>query len=155
MIGAIVGMVLATGTAQATPKGLALGLQLGEPLAATVAYRWNDEMTARLSQGWSFGQQRFHMSADYLYTVTEIESDESMGLSYPVYVGAGLRLRAFGTLSTPSEERGNFGFRFPIGAAVSPDHIPLEVYFEMAPVWVVAPISHGGFDGGIGGRLFF
>ena len=155
MIGAALGLMVVLGSAQAVPRGLALGVQLGEPVAATVAYRWNEEMTVQLAQGWSFGQKRFHMSADYLYTVTEIESDEGMGLSYPVYVGAGLRLRAFGSNAPASEDRGNFGFRFPIGAAVSPDHIPLEVYFEMAPVWVVTPISHGGFDGGIGGRLFF
>ena len=155
MIGAAAGLMFAMSAAHAVPRGLAMGVQLGEPVAATVAYRWNEDMTVQLAQGWSFGQQRFHMSADYLYTFTEIDSDESMGLSYPVYVGAGLRLRAFGTPSSASEERGNFGFRFPIGAAVSPDHIPMEVYFEMAPVWVVAPISHGGFDGGIGGRLFF
>jgi hypothetical protein len=155
MIGVALGLLFTTGTAHAVPQGLAVGAQLGEPVAATAAYRWNEEMTVQLAQGWSFGQKRFHMSLDYLYTFAEIDADEGMGLSYPVYVGAGLRLRAFGTSDSASEERGNFGFRFPIGAAVSPDHIPVEVYFEMAPVWVVAPISHGGFDGGIGGRLFF
>jgi len=148
-------LLLSLGSAQAVPRGLAVGGQLGEPVAVTVAYRWTEEMTVQLAQGWSFGQQRFHMGVDYLYTFAEIAAEDGMGLSYPVYVGGGLRLRAFGTSSPASEERGNFGFRFPIGAAVSPDHIPIEVYFEMAPVWVVAPISHGGFDGGIGGRIFF
>ena len=155
MIASVLSLWLSMSPAHGSPRGLAVGAQLGEPVAATVAYRWQDDMTVQLAQGWSFGQQRFHMSLDYLYTFAEIASDDGMGLSYPVYVGGGLRLRAFGSSSPASEERGNFGFRFPVGAAVSPDQIPIEVYFEMAPVWVVSPISHGGFDGGIGGRLFF
>jgi len=155
MNSAVLVFLLSMGSADAAPQGLAVGAQLGEPVSATLAYRWNDEMTVQLAQGWSFGQKRFHMGLDYLYTFTEIDADEGMGLSYPVYFGAGLRLRAFGSSDSPSEEPGSFGFRFPVGAAVSPDHVPIEVYFEMAPVWVVAPTSRGGFDGGIGGRLFF
>mgnify|MGYP007063361004 CR=1 FL=1 len=153
MILTLIGMVI--GAAHAAPRGLAVGAQLGEPVAATIAYRWTPDMTVQLSQGWSFGQKRMHTSLDYLYTFAEIPADEGMGLRYPVYVGAGLRLRAFGGGNSPSDDPQNFGLRFPVGAAVSPDHIPIEVYFEMAPVWVMAPRSQGGFDGGIGGRLFF
>ncbi len=142
------------GVAIATPRGLAVGAQLGEPVALSLAYRLNDQMTIQLAQGWSFGQKRMHTGLDYLYTFSEIPSDDGMGLSYPVYVGAGLRLRAFGG-GSPSDDPQDFGLRFPIGAVAAPDHIPMEVYFEMAPVWVVAPRSRGGFDGGIGGRLFF
>ena len=143
------------GLSVAAPRGLGVGAQLGEPVSVSLAYRWNDEMTVQLAQGWSFGQKRMHMGLDYLYTFSEIPSDDGMGMRYPVYVGAGLRLRAFGSGGSPSDDPQDFGFRFPIGAVAAPDHIPMEVYFEMAPVWVVAPRSRGGFDGGIGGRLFF
>ena len=153
MMSLLVGVLV--GVSIAAPRGLSVGAQLGEPVAVSVAYRWTDEMTVQLSQGWSFGQQRMHTGLDYLYTFTEIPSDDGMGLRYPVYAGLGLRLRAFGRSNTASEYPQDFGFRFPIGAAVSPEHIPMEVYFEMAPVWVVSPRSRGGFDGGIGGRLFF
>ena len=153
MILAFFGLVLCA--ANAAPSGLALGAQLGEPVAATVSYRWHPSMTVHLSQGWSFGQKRMHTSVDYQYTVTEIPAEDGMGLSYPVYIGTGLRIRAFGSGGSAGTDTQSFGFRFPIGAAVSPNHIPLEVYFEMAPVWIVAPSSRGGFDGGIGGRLFF
>ena len=56
--------------------------------------------------------------------------------------------------TTAGQERGNVGLRFPFGVSVEPDHLPLEVYFEIAPVWVMSPVSHGGFDGGIGIRFF-
>ena len=155
MILTLLSLLLSSSVLAAAPLGLAVGAQLGEPVAVTLGYRWTDDMTVQLAQGWSFGQKRMHIGLDYQYTFAEIPSDDGMGLRYPVYVGAGLRLRAFGSGGSVSDDPQSFGFRFPVGAAVSPDHIPLEVYFEMAPVWVISPRSHGGFDGGIGGRLFF
>lgn len=135
--------------------GLGVGLALGEPVSTTIAYRIDEVQTVQTVQGWSFGQKRMHMGIDYLYTVTEITSDETMGLRYPVSIGLGLRGRMFGSGTVAAQERGSFGLRVPFCVGVEPDSFPLEVYFEMAPVWVVAPISHGGFDGGIGGRVFF
>jgi len=144
-----------SGAAEARAKGIGVGVLLGEPVASTLMVRWTDKQAVQMVTGWSFGQQRMHLGADYLYTFTEIESDDAMGLRYPVYVGIGLRLRMLGDDTTAGQERGKFGFRFPFGVSVEPDHLPLEVYFEMAPVWVMSPVSHGGFDGGIGVRLFF
>lgn len=141
--------------AHARATGLGVGVELGEPVALTVAYRPDDRQAVQWIQGWSFGQKRMHVGLDYLYEVSEITSDESMGLRYPVSVGVGLRGRMFGSGTVAAEERGSFGIRFPLSVGVEPESFPLEVYFEMAPVWVIAPISHGGFDGGIGGRLFF
>ena len=152
---AVLHIVMASAALAAPPVGLAAGAQLGEPVAVTLGYRWTEDMMVQLAQGWSFGQRRMHIGLDYQYTLTELPSDDGMGLRYPVYVGTGLRFRAFGSGNSVSDDPQNFGLRFPIGAAVAPDHFPLEVYFEMAPVWVIAPRSHGGFDGGIGGRLFF
>ncbi len=143
------------GLAHGRAAGLGVGLLLGEPVAFSVAYRLDERQSIQMVQGWSFGQKRMHTGVDYLYTPTEIPADETLGLRYPVYVGIGLRTRLFGPSTVAAQERGNFGFRFPVGVGVEPDNFPLEVYFEMAPVWVVAPTSHGGFDGAIGARLYF
>ena len=136
-------------------QGLGVGVALGEPVSLSVSYRSDEKQTVQFLQGWSFGQKRMHMSVDYLYTISEITSDDTLGLKYPVSIGVGLRGRMFGSDTVAAEERGVVGFRFPFSVGVEPESFPLEVYFEMAPVWVVAPISHGGFDGGIGGRVFF
>jgi len=141
--------------AEGRAMGLGVGVLLGEPVALSIAYRPDERQSFQLVQGWSFGQKRMHAGIDYLFTATEIPADETLGLSYPVYVGIGLRGRFFGTSTVAAQERGNFGFRFPVGVGVEPEELPLEVYFEMAPVWVIAPISHGGFDGEIGARLYF
>ncbi len=152
---ALAALALGSGPAHGRAQGLGLGLELGEPVSVTVAYRPDDRQAYQFLQGWSFGQKRMHMGLDYLYRVSEITSDDTMGLRYPVSIGAGLRGRMFGSGTTPAQERGSFGLRFPVSVGVEPDDFPLEVYFEMAPVWVIAPTSRGGFDGGIGGRLFF
>ncbi len=149
------GLILTARTAAAERAGgVGVGALLGEPVAATAMLRWNEREAIQGVVGWSFGQKRMHVGADYLYTATEIEADDRMGLRYPVYVGAGLRVRMLGEDTTAGKERGNVGLRFPFGVSVEPDHLPLEVYFEMAPVWVMIPVSHGGFDGGIGLRVF-
>ncbi len=151
-------LVVATlmpGLAHGRVVGLGVGVLLGEPVSLSVAYRPDERQSIQLVQGWSFGQKRMHTGIDYLYTSTEIPADETLGLRYPVYVGVGLRARLFGSSTVAAQERGNFGFRFPVGVGVEPDNLPMEVYFEMAPVWVLMPTSHGGFDGAIGARLYF
>ena len=147
--------LLASARVDARAKGIGAGVVLGEPIASTLMYRWADQHSVQVLAGWSFGQKRMHLGADYLFIPTEIESDDSMGLRYPVYVGLGLRMRLLGENTTAGQERGKVGLRFPFGVSVEPQDLPFEVYFEMAPVWVMAPVSHGGFDGGIGVRVFF
>ncbi len=147
--------LLITNVASGRSQGLGAGVILGEPIASTLIYRWSDTHAVQVLAGWSFGQRRLHLGGDYLFTPTEIESDDNMGLRYPVYVGLGFRMRLMGEDTTAGRERGKLGVRFPFGVVVEPQDMPMEVYFEMAPVWVVAPVSHGGFDGGIGVRLFF
>jgi len=146
--------VLASDVAEARTKGMGAGVILGEPIAGTLLYRWSDRQAVQFMTGWSFGQKRLHLGGDYLFIPTEIEADDNMGLRYPVYVGVGLRVRLMGEDTTAGRERGKVGLRFPFGIAVEPEELPLEVYFEMAPVWVMTPVSHGGFDGGIGLRVF-
>ncbi len=146
--------LLISTSAEARAKGFGAGVILGEPIAGTLLYRWSDRQAVQFLSGWSFGQKRLHLGGDYLFIPTEIEADDNMGLRYPVYVGVGLRMRLMGEDTTAGRERGKFGLRFPFGIAVEPEELPIEVYFEMAPVWVMAPVSHGGFDGGIGLRVF-
>ena len=105
--------------AAASPSALAaraqggVGALLGEPVAGTVMVRWDEKQAVQGLMGWSFGQQRMHVGADYLYTATEIDLDDHMGLRYLVYVGIGLRLRLMGEDTTAGQERGMSGFDFP------------------------------------------
>ena len=79
---------------------------------------------------------------------------DQMGLTYPVYLGLGLRVRLGGPQTPAHEDRSSFGIRFPMGVAIIPEQFPLEVFFEVAPILLVSPSTRGGFDGGLGARVY-
>jgi hypothetical protein len=152
--GIALGLLLGT-SAQARAPGLGAGLALGEPVAITAAYRLDDKMAAQGLLGWSFGQRQVHLSADAVYDLIEIPSEEAMGFSYPVYLGGGLRLRMGHPKGAPNRPGATLGLRLPIGVGVIPDASPVEVFFEIVPVLVFLPIVEGGVDATLGGRLYF
>jgi hypothetical protein len=143
------------GSAHARAPGLGLGLTLGEPVGTTASYRVNDRAAVQGQLGWSFGQRQVHFSVDGIYDVLEIPSDESMGFAYPLYLGAGLRLRAGHPKGAPDRPGATLGLRLPVGVGVIPDASPLEVFFELVPVLVIVPYVTGGVDAVLGGRVVF
>ena len=50
MIAALFGLLFSSSALGARPMGLAVGAQLGEPVAVTLGYRWTDDMTVQLAQ---------------------------------------------------------------------------------------------------------
>ena len=147
--------LLLMGSAHARTPGLGAGMTLGEPVGITAAYRVDERLAAQGLLGWSFGQRQLQISADAIYDLLEIPSDDAMGFSYPVYVGAGLRVRAGHPKGAPSRPGATLGFRIPLGVGVIPDASPVEVFFEIVPVIVVAPEVDGGVDAALGGRFYF
>ena len=139
--------LLLAGTAQARSPGLGAGLALGEPVGVTAAYRVDDKLAGHGLLGWSFGLRQLHLSADAVYDLMEIPSDEAMGFSYPVYLGGGLRIRAGHPRGAPNRPGATLGFRLPLGVRLVPDASPVEVFFEIVPVLVVLPVGDGGVDG--------
>ena len=154
LLGALLGLVVA-GPAYGRAQGLGAGLALGEPVAVTAAYRIDDKLSGQALLGWSFGQRQLHLSADAVYDLFEIPSDEAMGFSYPIYMGGGLRLRSGHPEGAPNRPGATLGLRFPLGVGVVPDASPVEVFFEIVPVMVFVPTLEGGVDAAFGGRYFF
>jgi hypothetical protein len=143
------------GAAHARAPGLGLGLTLGEPVGVTASYRLDDRVAVQGQLGWSFGQRQAHMSIDGIFDVLEIPSDDAMGFTYPIYMGAGLRLRAGHPKGAPGRPGATLGLRLPVGVGVIPDDSPVEVFFELAPVLVFVPYAAGGVDAALGGRVVF
>ncbi len=143
------------GTAMARSTGIGAGLTLGEPVGASGSYRMDDRLAFQGQLGWSFGQRQLHLSADAVYDVVEIPSDDAMGFSYPVYLGSGLRLRSGHPKGAANRPGATLGLRFPVGVAVIPEASAVEVFFELVPVLVVLPYIDGGVDAALGGRIVF
>jgi len=124
-------------------------------VGATVSYRLDQALAFQGMLGWSFGQRQLQVSADAIYDVMEIPSDDDMGFSYPLYFGAGLRVRSGHPSGAANRPGATTGVRFPLGVGVIPDRSTVEVFFELVPVMVFAPYIHGGWDAGLGGRISF
>ena len=154
VLGALCGLLVA-GTAHGRSQGLGVGLALGEPVAVTAAYRMDDKLAGQALLGWSFGQRQLHLSADAVYDIFEIPSDDAMGFSYPVYLGGGFRMRSGHPEGAPNRPGATLGLRLPVGVGVVPDASPVEVFFEIVPVLVFVPIVEGGVDAAFGGRFYF
>ncbi len=142
--------------AAADSIGLGLGPILGEPTGVTVVVRPDPRFFAQAHVGWSVGQRRFHLSSDALVRLLAVPTDDATGFSYPIDLGVGVRTRLGGPGQSPSDSSASLGLRLPVvGICVVPNQRYFEVFFEIAPVVVVAPSSQFGVDAVLGGRVFF
>lgn len=132
----------------AQDKDLGLGIIVGEPTGMSGKYQLGDNKAIDFALGFSvFGDKsRLSFHADYLYQLNEFIPSED---NIPFYYGFGLRLR------THSREAGSFGVRGVGGLIVNLRNMPLELFFEAAPVFQLLPDTRLKFDAAIGGRYYF
>jgi hypothetical protein len=124
-----------------------LGLMLGDPTAISFK-KWTGNKTAfDGGVGWSFRHDgSFHVHADYLihsFNLINVERGKA-----PLYFGLGARL------STEAETK--FGFRIPLGVSYIFERSPLDVFFELVPLFDLVPSTDfGGLEWSIGIRYYF
>lgn len=142
----------------AQDHGFGMGLILGEPTGLS-AKLWTSKVNAfdfglgvsvggdRISYKGSYdggSRVRFHM--DYLWhSFNAISSTER----FPLYYGIGGRYNSGGGYDA------SLGIRGVIGIAWFPHSTPIDVFFELVPVFQLTPSTGFGFDGGVGIRYFF
>lgn len=125
-----------------------LGLMLGDPTAISFK-KWTGSKNAfDGGVGWSFGGDggSFHVHADYLihsFNLITIERGKA-----PLYFGLGARLN--------TEDETKFGFRIPLGVSYIFERAPLDIFFEIAPLFDLVPkTDFGGVEWSIGIRYYF
>ena len=132
----------------AQDKDFGLGIMLGEPTAISGKY-WTSSTNAwDFGLGYSFvnAENKTSIHADYLYHIPNfIKAKYRM----PFYYGFGFRLRFH------SNESSNIGARGVTGLAMLLDEIPLDIFFELAPVFSLFPKTSLNLDAAIGARYFF
>ena len=160
------GMALAPSWAEAGKLGL--GIVLGEPFGISAKYWLSDQAAIDGGIGARYGHHDHYYCDDAFYrghgyyddhcedrtSRLEVHSDflwhfdlpVNLPGRLPVYIGAGARL------VTPDTE---FGLRIPIGITYLFDNVPIDLFAELAPVFVIAPYSDGDLDGGVGVRYYF
>lgn len=129
-------------------EGFGVGLMLGEPTALNAKY-WIDEHSAvDGAVGWSFeGQNNLEVHADYLYHFLDVI--KVSGGRLPIYAGAGLRYKV------RDDKDDKFGIRTVAGLDYIFEKAPVDVFFEVGPVFNVTPDFDVDVTVSIGARFWF
>lgn len=159
LFGIVLGLiVIITKPINAQERGFGLGIILGEPTGLS-AKLWTSS-----NNGFDFGlgvglggdrikyngdynnRGRVHFHMDYLWhSFNAISSTEI----FPLYYGIG------GRFNTSGGYEDSFGIRGVFGLAWFPHNTPIDVFFELVPVFQVTPLTGLGIDAGLGLRYFF
>lgn len=141
-------------------KSIGMGVVIGQPTGIS-AKIWTSSVTAfSFALAWSGGdygwvrydgsywvlyrESRLHVHADYLW-----HSDRVLKTAerIPVYYGAGVGVN--------SGFHNWIGVRGVVGIEWLPRNAPLDFFFEVAPVLLLAPSSALAVDAGVGARFLF
>ncbi|MBN1224676.1 MAG: hypothetical protein JXB23_15615 [Candidatus Aminicenantes bacterium] len=133
-------------TAPAQDSGFGLGVILGEPTGVCFKH-WTGYNTALVgAAAWAFRREdAFHLHLDYLFHSFRLIKAERHEI--PFYYGIGFRFK--------DERNDRLGVRFPLGIIFMFDDVPLDVFFEIVPIFDLAPRTELSFNGGVGIRYFF
>ncbi|HXJ58268.1 MAG TPA: hypothetical protein VNU68_16555 [Verrucomicrobiae bacterium] len=123
------------------------GLIVGEPTGASLKYFFNDKFAVDGLLGQSFQHDNdFYIHSDVLYHIDLFKLDEGR---LPIFFGVGLR----GRFDDGRED--SAGVRVPVGVSYMFDRIPVDVFFEVAPIFDFTPKSRTDYSVGVGARYWF
>ena len=141
---ALVCLVAAAQPLRAQKAGdIGAGVVLGNPTAVTGKV-WIDG-TRAVDGGFGFSTH-LAIYGDYLWHSWTVLPQPAEG-KLPVYLGVGMQLRTF--------HDAELGIRAVVGAAYWLPRNPVEVFFELAPVFRLTPGDSVGLDAGLGLRYYF
>ncbi len=131
------------------PKGLGVGLVLGQPTGVAVAQRFGTVGLLQGGIGYDFADESLHLSGDYIQNVAVLRSESTPKMRYAFSVGLGGRI-----LAGSGERLDGLGVRVPVGLTFLPLENALDVYFELAPVVLLYPSVDATLEGALGFRIY-
>lgn len=141
-------LLIAAGAANAQVRSgdVSAGIILGEPTGLTAKWWSSNTQAYDLAIAWSTGRNdRFHIHGDYLIHRPDIITVDQGTL--PLYYGVGARMGF--------AKEVDLGMRIPLGIAYHFDTHPVEVFFEIVPVFNLIPSTAFDANGGFGVRYSF
>jgi hypothetical protein len=130
----------------AQDSGIGLGIILGEPTGVSFKSWVGRREAIDVAVAWSFeGENAIHVHADYLghnFRLFRIEKGDLV-----FYYGIGVRIK--------TQNKTQFGVRFPFGLSYLFERNPIEIFFELGPIMNVAPKSLFRMTTCVGARYFF
>lgn len=138
-------IVLLCSNVLARTRGLGLGIILSESVGIS-SKLWIGKHTA-IDGAISWDSDSLRVHADHIYhdfNLIKIEKGE-----LPIYYGIGARLD-FGDYYATI-----FGVRIPVGLSYIFETAPIDIFFEVVPVFDLEPKTELNINAGIGIRYFF
>ena len=131
----------------AQERGIGVGLILGEPTGISAKYWVNNNNAFDFALAYSFvgNDNSFALHANYLYHLFNVIQSE---YTLPIYYGFGGRFRA------QEDSQVGLGIRGVSGILFFSDRLPLDFFFEIAPVFELIPSTELDIDIGLGARYF-
>ncbi|MBL1214215.1 MAG: hypothetical protein D8M61_12800 [Ignavibacteriae bacterium] len=120
----------------------------GDPTGFSVKAWLSDNQALDFGLGYSFIPEanKISLHADYIFHLDGIEYTDG---KIPIYYGFGARLRF------RDSESGSFGARGVIGMLYYFKQVPVDLFFEIAPVFQLLPKTALHFDAALGARYYF
>ncbi|MBA3051979.1 hypothetical protein KJ959_00545 [bacterium] len=147
--------VLLCGNASAQTGDYELGVILGEPTGLS-AKLWTGDTTAiDGALAWSTGRDNndnLYFHADYLihnFNLIKVEEGK-----LPLYYGVGGKFRLRHDTSAASDDF-RTGVRIPVGLDYIFKGGKVDIFFEIVPVFIIAPDSDFDINSGLGIRYHF
>jgi hypothetical protein len=133
------------------PQGVGVGIIIGEPTGLSATWRRDGPSTFAGAVAWSVPDSRLHLHVDYLYQIVSFRDPAAPVVEFPVYVGVGPRLHLGDGVSS---RYSMLGVRVPVGLGVQASAVPVEGFFELAPVLGLYPSTRMDFDAALGVRVY-
>ncbi|MFT5680673.1 MAG: hypothetical protein ACI8RZ_001579 [Myxococcota bacterium] len=137
---------------QGPPANVGVGLQVGTLSGIALAFRPGGDLYFQSGINWSLTDDRLGVDGDVLWTLTELVIPDAPLLRFPVYFGAGGRVRINQKNAALPDH--TLGVRVPIGMALAPTNTSIDTFIELAPVLLVYPDIDVGMDFTLGIRMY-
>ena len=117
------------------PTGLAAGpTKMFGPTGIALVWRDDAKDSINAVIAGNISPRTLHVHVDYQLNLVSLDDPNAPNIAFPLYIGAGLRLRM-----NEDENRGTakdpfLGLRFPLGITVLPPSFPVDGFIEFAPV---------------------
>jgi hypothetical protein len=136
------------------PEGVGVGVILGLPTGLSVSWRRDTPLWFDGAVAWSFETETFALHVDGLLDVATPTAYGNPDWRFPIYVGAGLRIRAGEGAVDEGLNRAIVGVRIPVGMVFQHVGFPVEGFVELVPGVGIVPNTVGIFDIGVGFRIY-
>lgn len=138
--------IFAEGT-KSHQKKFGLGVMLGEPSGLSGKYYLNSTNAIDFGLGYSVATKgKLVLHVDYLHHKADLfDTNEPIILHY----GFGAKIKTY------SDKDDVFGVRGVVGLTWSPTDLPVDAFFEVAPVFNLLPSTKLELDVSLGSRYYF